>query len=270
MNPASDYCQRWQDRKHSFRHVSEGGFDQSRYDVAAVGEAAAKAFVEQNHYSGSYPAARLRYGLYERGALLVGVAVLSVPVQRSVLANALPDLEPYQESLELGRFVLADQVPANAESWFLARAFDLAAQNGLRGVVSFSDPLPRRGADGATVFAGHVGTIYQASNAVYTGRGTARWLRLLPNGQVLNERAIQKVRCQERSHEYVEDLLVRYGAWPRRGADPVTWLPQALADAGVQKVWHPGNHRYVFKLGKRNERRQTQIAFPSLPYPKAG
>jgi hypothetical protein len=33
-------------------------------------------------------------------------------------------------------------VPANGESWFLARCWEMAARQGVRGVVSFSDPVP--------------------------------------------------------------------------------------------------------------------------------
>ena len=98
------------------------------------------------HYSGTYVASRLRYGLWERLGALVGVAVLSVPVQAAVLTRPFPELMPYAESLELGRFVLADRVSGNGESWFLAQVFRLAARDGIRGVVSFSDPVARHDA----------------------------------------------------------------------------------------------------------------------------
>lgn len=266
--PASDYCQRWTDRLPKWRHTSEGGFDRRRYDVAPIDEALARDYVVQHHYSASYPAARLRFGLFDSSwyGRLVGVAVLSVPVQRAVLTKVLPDLEPYAESLELGRLVLSDRVPANAESWFLARVFDLAARDGLRGVVSFSDPVARRNAMGARVFVGHVGTIYQASNATYTGRGTARTLYVLPDGTVLNDRALQKVRGQEQGAEYVERRLVEYGAPVRRSCEqPTRWLARVLPTVAHRQV-HRGNHRYVFTLGR--ERHRVRVAQPSLPYPK--
>lgn len=101
---------------------------------------------------------------------LVGVAVFGVPVQRAVLSSALPTLEPYRESQELSRFVLLDEVPANAESWFLARCFGELRDAGVRGVVSFADPVPRRAADGTVLAPGHVGIIYQAAGAAYAGR----------------------------------------------------------------------------------------------------
>jgi hypothetical protein len=177
-------------------------------------------------------------------------------------------LEPFYESLELGRFVLADRVPANAESWFLGRVFRLAGRDGVRGVVSFSDPVARRDAMGRLVFPGHIGVIYQASNAIYAGRGSARTILVLPDGRVLNERALAKLRALDRGHRYVEGLLRGFGAPPRRGAEPTAWLARALAAAGIRRLHHPGNHRYLFRLGNRADRRSILVGLPSLPYPK--
>ena len=78
-------------------------------------------------------------------------------------------------------------IPAlRQESWFLARCFDELAARGIRGVVSFADPVPRQTAAGAVICPGHVGTIYQATNAIYTGRGTARTIIVLPAGTTLH------------------------------------------------------------------------------------
>ncbi|MFF9090962.1 hypothetical protein ACF1BE_32220 [Streptomyces sp. NPDC014991] len=93
---------------------------------------------------------------------------------------------PNVAALECSRFVLLDECPANAESWFLARTFDALLTSDVRGVVSFADPVPRRTNTGKLVAVGHAGTIYQASNAAYTGRATARTIKLLPDGTVLN------------------------------------------------------------------------------------
>lgn len=270
MRPDSHLCQRWRDRRHQFRDAAiEAGFDRSVYDVEPVSEQVARSFVVQHHYSGSYPAASQRYGLVERGEL-VGVAVLSVPCRREVLSTAFPQLEPYGESLELGRFVLLDRAPANTETFFLARAFELAAQDGVRGVVSYSDPMPRVTGSGEVVFAGHIGTIYQASNAHYTGTGTPRTIYLLPDGSVFSDRAISKIRAQERGHEYAEAMLVRWGARVRRaGERPHSWLAEAFDQVGMRRVRHPGNHRYLFALGDRRARRSVAIGYAQVPYPKA-
>jgi hypothetical protein len=266
-------CQRWTPGGiPAWRRPGDGGFDASRYGVAAIGEEQAKAFVTSLHYSRSYPAASQRYGLFDLAAgipELAGVAVLSVPPSKAVLTSVFPRLEPYQESLELGRFVLCEQVPANGESWFLAQCARLAAATGLRGLVMYSDPVERRRADGTVIMPGHVGTIYQASNAIYTGRATPRTLTLLPDGTVFSDRAAQKIRRQERGHDYAERQLITLGARARRaGENPASWLAGALAAAHARKIRHPGCHRYAFLLGTRRQRAAVMIEPRPAPYPK--
>lgn len=251
--------QRWRQGRDSYRPAREV-IDPRRYEVVQLpADNAVKPFVEAHHYSGSYPAARYRFGLYERG-ILVGVAVFSHPVNDRVL-DALPC--PREEGVELGRLVLLDDVPANAESWFIARCFEGLRREGIAGVISFSDPLPRTSAEGRVVFGGHIGVVYQASNAVYLGRATPRTLRILPDGAVLSERALSKIRAQERGHEYAEALLERAGAAPRRGEDPrrwlATWLPRI-----TRTTRHPGNHKYAFSLS----RSVRKLLPTSLAYPK--
>lgn len=49
---------------------------------------------------------------------------------------------------------------ANAETWFLARAFRLARRElSAAGIVAYCDPLPRLDDRGAVVKRGHTGTI---------------------------------------------------------------------------------------------------------------
>lgn len=268
----TSWCQRSEPgRVHSWRHRSDGGFDAASYEAVRVDEATARSFVLDRHYSGTYPAGRLQYGLYEVSGqtpeVVVGVAVLSVPMNVKVLTGPFPQLEPYTESVELGRFVLADHVPGNGESWFIGRIAEMAAADGVRGIVAFSDPFGRTTLDGSAVFPGHVGTIYQAANFAYCGRGTARSLALLPDGSVLSARALSKVRRGEQGHLYVERQLVAHGAEPRPDGTPgAQWLPSALRQARVRTLRHGGNHRYCLAIGPR--RRRARSALPALPYPK--
>lgn len=259
----SGWCQRWRHRNASWRHTDEGGFDPGRYLVAPVREGAARQFVETHHYSRSWPSARLRYGMHDLTTLrLVGVAVLGVPMSKRVLTKPFPTLEPYRESLELSRLVLLDEVPANAESWFITRVFRNAAEDGLRGVVAFSDPMPRRHVAGL-VMPGHVGIVYQACNAWYTGRGTKRSIVVLPDGTVLSARSIAKVTGGERGAAGVLARLAGLGA--PAGAP----LLEQLAAISARRVRHGGNHRFCFQLGTRSQRRAAPIAMPALLYPKA-
>lgn len=291
--PASPYCQRWSDGRHSWRHVAEGGFDASRFEITTIPEATARAFTIRHHYAASFPAARFTYGLVTDdetlridgtmidGKALVGVAVLSVPMHARVLTNVFPDLEPFTESLELGRFVLTD-TPANAESWFLGRLFRRAASDGIRGIVSFADPLPRHrtvtdiddAGQVATrleqVTPGHCGVIYQAANALSLGRSTARTLTYVPRaGLVLSARTLSKIRGQERGSDAAERHLVDLGATPRGPrADPSAWLRDALDEIGARSVRHPGNYRYAWTIGPGAARRRDRVLLPRTPYPK--
>lgn len=268
VSPASVWEQRWARGRQRWRHPHDGAaFDPKAYAVETLSEQAARAYIVANHYSGSYPAALRRYGLY-CGGHLVGVAVLGVPTSGATLTNVFPELAPYRESAVLARFVLADEVAANGESWFLAQVFHEAAATGLRGLLTFADPVPRR-IGGAVVFPGHVGTIYQATNAVFTGRSASRLLTLLPTGQVLNERAKSKVRRQERGHEAVERHLCALGATPpRAGQRGPDWLARALDEIGALRLRHGGNYRYAWAIGDQARRRHTVIATAALPYPK--
>lgn len=254
------FAQRWRDRRDSYRPAGEV-IDPRQFDVAEIAESPAKAFVLRHHYSGSYPAARFRFGLY-RGGQLVGVAVFSHPVNDRALTSVFPCRAV--DAVELGRFVLLDEVRANGETWFLGRAFEQLRHAGLCGVVSFSDPVPRLDGSGRQVFPGHVGVIYQAHNGAYLGRGTARTLRLLPDATVFSARAAQKIRARERGWECSVARLVACGApAPTAGECLRAWLRGALAKV-TRAMRHAGNHKYAWAL-RRQGRKWLR---PCGPYPK--
>jgi len=254
--------QRWRDRRDTYRPAGET-INTAEFEVAAIDtDRVAKAFVVQHHYSATYPAARFRFGLY-RGGDLAGVAVFSHPCSNKVLTSVFPG--EAKESVELGRFVLLDNVAGNGETWFLARCFEQLRGEGLRGVVSFSDPIARTDDEGQTIFPGHVGTIYQASNGVYLGRGTARTLRILPNGTVFSDRAIQKIRAGEQGWVYSAEILEAFGApkAPEDAQERLAWLQTHLALL-TRPLRHVGNHKYAWAFQKADRKRLPT----SLPYPK--
>ncbi len=269
VSPASVWCQRWRHGTHRWRHRRDGGFDPAAYRVSPIDEQPAKRYVGDNHYLSSFPAAKLRYGIFE-GPRLAGVAVLAVPQNQAVLTGVFPDLAPLEESLELARLVLADRVPANGETWFLGRVFRLAAKVGIRGVVSFADPVARRTATGQLLFPGHQGVVYQAKSAWFTGRSRASWILVTPDGAVLGRRSLAKVRNDECGHGYVEERLRGFGAPPRRpGESGDAWLLRALPAAAVTRLRHGGCYRYAFPLGRtRRERAAVRIGRAQVPYPK--
>jgi hypothetical protein len=146
----------------------------------------------------------------------------------------------------------------------------LAGASGIRGVVSFSDPVPRLSINGTVQFFGHVGWIYQGCNFLKSGRSTPRTQLLFPDGAVFNERLRQKIRAQEDGAENGEKLLVRWGAHPRRaGEDPALWLREQLLALPLRRIRHPGMHRYISTLGPGRKRHLVRVAAVGEAYPKA-
>ena len=162
QNPFPFACQRWRDHRGTYYPPNEV-IRTHDYEIAPISLTVAKRFVAQHHYLGSsYPACRFRYGLFLRYALfpedeLVGVAIFSMPMSHKVLTNIFPC--DVRESVELGRFVLVDSVPANAESFFFARCRELLQQERIKGILAFSDDTPRTDASGKLTFKGHIGKI---------------------------------------------------------------------------------------------------------------
>lgn len=250
--------QRWNLRKPKYVPVGEV-IQPAHYEIIEISDALAKGFVLNHHYSSAYPAARRRFGLF-RGSNLVGVAVFSHPCNERTITNVF-GCEKAIDGLELGRFVLLDSVPANGESWFLARCREILKPDYV-GVVSFSDDMPRTAEGGEVIFPGHIGTIYQASNAAFLGRGTARTLRLLPDGKVISDRTIQKIRKGERGWQYGVEILRVFGAdaCPSDDLRRRVWLTYWLGQL-TRNLQHHGNLKYAWSFSKK-------VKLLSLPYPK--
>lgn len=246
----TDFVQRWKRKRVSYKPAGET-IQPRLYEVAEIADdRTAKEFITEHHYSMSYPSARRRFGLYFQGRL-VGASVFSHPSNDRVLTKVFVGTSA-TDSLELGRFCLLDEVPANAESWFLARCREILSKQGFYGFIAFSDDTVRTNAAGDVIFCGHIGTIYKASNAVYLSRSTPRVLRLLPDGSVLSDRAIQKIRSGERGWIYASEILTRFGAdrFPHDIDERRKWLDQWLKVL-TRPLRHKGNHKYAFALHKK-------------------
>lgn len=268
--------QRWLFRADSYRPAGEL-INPALYEVAVIpDDLTARAFVLEHHYSGTYPAARYRVGLYRREEL-VGVAVFSQPCNNRVITGTFAGFG-HLDGVELGRFVLLDSVPGNGETWFLARCFELLRKAGVRGVVSYSDPCKRTLEDGSQVFGGHLGTIYQAHNGIYLGRATKRTLALLPDGSVFSDRARSKIRARARGDAgarargwvYAVGQLVEHGARaPELDEDLLVWLGKALRVC-TRSARHPGNHKYAWGFTRGVRKRLAGLAAGDYPKSLAG
>lgn len=264
-------CQRWRSGASSFRTTgNDDVFDRRRYAVDVIDEATARKFVTEHHYSRSYPAAVFRVGLFGANAELEGVAVFSVPMNQQVVPAYTG--VPASRGVELGRFVLLDRAPRNSETFLLGESFALLRRERphLEAVVSYSDPVARRDAQGRLLTPGHVGIIYQAHNGRYMGRGAARTLHMGPDGRVLSPRTLSKIRLGERGWEAASRTLVALGAPARQtGEDSAAWVSRVLATGPFRAIRHRGNHCYAWPLVKGPRRRLLEQHFrPGRPYPK--
>ena len=254
---------RWRER--CARHRPDGApFEPRAHGLEPCERELAAAFVERHHYSGSYPAARVAYGLYRAFTGLVGVVVFGRGQQDASGPKYAPGVDP-AHVVELQRLVLLDEVECNAESWTVARALaqlraDLPE---VRLVLSYSDPVVRRRVDGSAILPGHVGTVYQALGAAYHGRGKRRRLVLAPTGEVVPERGEGKLRAGDRGGRGFYERLVNWGA-PRlrQGESSVAYMERALREGPFRALRHPGNHVYSWALDP------TLVRRPALPYPR--
>jgi len=274
--PLDGAAMRWRHGRSSYRPQQEP-FDPSQYGVELIGDAAARAFVLEHHYSRSYPAAIAAFGLMERhghSQRLAGVAVFSVPMNNRAAARyGAPDA-PF---CDLGRFVLLDEIAGNAETWFLSRALaglasvktDESNRPLHRLVLAYSDPQPRTAANGDVLFAGHIGGIYAAASAVYLGRGTPRMHWVGPDATLISPRALSKLRNGERGASYVYEQILRLGA-PRRspGEPAARYLARALAEGPFRRLRHRGNHVYSLPTGTHHMRKAARMLDRGLSRPR--
>lgn len=279
---AAEVAQRWRDGRDGFvLDLERGVFDPRGFEVVHTrAHAEGQAFVRRHHYSRKAKGGGQLFEI-RRGADLVGVAIYSQPGGAAVLPAWFPGHE--KTSLELSRLVLLDEVPFNAETWMLARTRETLWREGYTGVVSFSDPMPRELRAGGFILAGHVGTAYAASSALYTGQTSRETQWLFGDGTVYPARCRTKIRayaagapparCQ--GWRYAVDALLAQGAAPFTFApgDPAAavWCDAALAQLARRRI-HPGQHRYLWArrgAARRDlERHLAKMGAPRLPYPK--
>lgn len=268
---------RWNQRRNAWRPNGEL-IDPSQHAVELIEEAEAKAFVTRHHYSASYPSSRLRVGLRRRegvGWKLAGVAVFSVPPSQAVFPKWTGGSN--EDSVDLGRLVLLDEVEGNGESWFVTRALRLLheAMPQIRHVTSFSDPVSRSDLRGNVIKVGHLGQVYQSLSMRLCGRTNPRSMLLAPDGCEISKRALDKLRRDEVGANYTYKMLRGYGLAPiARGEDGASYVrrvtQEGLEGGLLRRVRHPGNLAYVKAVGGRVERKRAMRAYrPALPYPKA-
>lgn len=199
--------------------------------VEKVAPSIAKPFVKEHHYSHGIHNGPMTYGLF-RDESLVGVLAFATPSSEAVCASVF-GIEQKRSVTELHRLVLLDEVPKNSESFFISRALKLLKSDRpyYRAVLSFADSTE-----------GHVGTIYQACNALYCGTTSSATFFLDETGRLRH---------------------------PRQNGLNIT--KERAAERGWTPVKRGAKHRYLFLLpGSKAEKKamMKDLLLPVLPYPK--
>jgi hypothetical protein len=197
-------------------------------NIAPISQIDAKEILISNHYLHSFPGGtKLSFGVY-LDARLLGALTFGVGpyLGYKLVKDASPD-----DVVTLTRLWLSDDLPRNSESRVLGFVLrSLRKETSLKFVLAYSDPS-----------AGHLGTIYQATNWLYTGLSSATPLYDIGDGIPHHSRSLAH---QLGSHS------IRY-----------------LTSQGimVKTVPQMAKHRYIHFL---DDSWRTRLLVPVLPYPK--
>ena len=265
QNVDIEVTQRWKGGRDSYRPAREV-IVPNEYEVKVIEQRDAKSFIVTHHYSRTFPAQRLSIGLIWHGEI-VGVCTFSVGAQRRAVKRWTAQEDP-NSAVELGRLVLLDEVPANAESFFIARCFRILKDRkpGIDSVYSYADPTERTDMHGVTVKPGHLGIIYQATNALYKGRSSAENLLLDPKGRPISRRSICKIKHHTRGWAPQWERIREYSTFeaPPTLDEWRDFLADLRSCSRLRVVPHTGNHVYVWHLRGHFRKGDKE----SLPYPK--
>jgi hypothetical protein len=169
----------------------------------------------------------MSFGIIPNGKLL-GVMTFGVgPFYGYKLVNgASPD-----DVITLTRLWLSDELPRNSESKVLGIALrSLRKDSSLKFVIAYSDPT-----------FGHFGTIYQATNWLYTGLSSATPLYDIGDGTLHHSRSL--------AHQL--------------GSHSIHYLTSQGIAARI--VPQQAKYRYIYFL---DALWKSRLSMPVLPYPK--
>lgn len=198
--------------------------------IGPVSAALARQFVIEHHYSRTAVSGVLRYGWYD-GDVLMGVSIYDLG--NHAMRQGVFGKENFSQVMHHHRLALHPDAPKFTASQFIAASHRqiVLDRPETSAVVTYAD-----------LCQGHSGTIYRATNALYTGLAAKGNLKFLtPDGEL---RPTQSLK----------------GTWPERRA--------TAAELGWSEVRCLGKPRYVYLLGSASKRRASRKAlkWPVIPY----
>lgn len=147
-----------------------------KYIINKISTVIANDVVEKNHYLHRKAQASYCFGLFLPNAdtdglfpvnRLVGVIIYGLPASPNVCRGICGE-EHFNDVIELTRLWVDDSVEKNGESYLIGNTLKLLDK---KIIISYSEPD-----------YGHVGTVYQATNFIYTGLTEKRTNRVAIDG----------------------------------------------------------------------------------------
>lgn len=202
----------------------------NQYFIAELPYKVAMDVVIANHYMHRRCPCSHAYGLISPSGEIKGIVTYGVPCSSTLLKGICGEDEMHNV-YELNRLWVADDMPANSESFLVANTMKLLDKE---IIVSFSDTS-----------MGHVGYVYQACNFLYCGL-SAKFTD-------------PRVRGMEGKHHSTfahgmsrKQVIETYGA------------------ENVYFVERPRKHKYVFFNASKYRKKvlMEKLRYKVLPYPK--
>ena len=126
-----------------------------KYHVERITFQDCKEWILYKHYAKRIPSISYAFGLFERNTKdMVGAITYGNPGSPTV-APSICGEEERMEVIELKRLWTEDDTPTNTESWLIANSMKEVDKD---IIISYADSDED-----------HVGTVYQATNWIYTG-----------------------------------------------------------------------------------------------------
>jgi len=211
--------------------LSPLGKKMNSLNVRPITRQAALPIIVDRHYMGRVPPISRAFGLF-KGEKMIGIVTYGVSGSTTLRRGVCGD-EQASNVYELTRLWTEDDAPKNAASFLISQSLKMVDKE---IIVTFAE-----------INAGHVGTIYQASNFFYCG--------------LSSKFKDPKVKGLEHQHHTtyahgmnMQQVRDKYGA------------------ENVYYVDRPRKHRYVYINAKKKRRRDLikLIRYEVLPYPKHG
>lgn len=216
-------------------------FKLSDLEMQVINADIAVPYIVDHHYSKSCTRSiSIAFGFYYRRSL-VGVIVYASPVG-SLVAQSMSytfDLDA-SNVYELTRLFTDDRLPRNTESYCISKSIKYIKQNcpDVCYLVSYADSM-----------YGHVGTIYQSSNWLYTGK------------------VEPKVTFEYNGRKYHAKSL--YDIY---GTSSIPKLKEILGEDNLKVEYSNAKFRYVYVLGSTKSEHKLlmkELSYDILPYPKS-